>query len=254
MQTIVHSRNGSTFEEIAETAVEEESAIFSKNEQYRQGANAGRLVCHNCGKTCHVATKCYLKKKDIRVNKLGGELRESVGKSRGVCKSNIKCYNCREVGHIARERGKPRNPKRSTQENSTGTEDRPPNRSKPSIGSVHVIGSGNRTVTECIGLQMDISNGRELSLLVDMGADVSLLKPDNLDKARKFDPDRVKVKSVDGSIIETFGTLQTIVNMDTWKILFTFQLVSKWIFRAMGYWAEISLNMQELKSVTRQGP
>jgi hypothetical protein len=70
-----------------------------------------------------------------------------------------------------------------------GTEDRPPNRNKPNIGSVHVIGSGNRTVTECIRLQTDISNGRELSLLVDMGTDVSLLKPDNLDKTRKFDPD-----------------------------------------------------------------
>jgi hypothetical protein len=63
LQTIVHSRNGSTFKEIAETAVEEESAIFSKNERYRQGANAGSLVCHNCGKMGHVATKCYLKKK-----------------------------------------------------------------------------------------------------------------------------------------------------------------------------------------------
>jgi hypothetical protein len=35
------------------------------------------------------------------------------------------------------------------------------------------------------------------------------------------------VKSVDGSIIETFGTLQTIVNVDSLKIPFTFQLVSK---------------------------
>jgi len=55
----------------AETALEE-SAIFSKNEQYRQGANSGRLACHNCGKTGHVAAKYYLKeKKGVRVNKLG---------------------------------------------------------------------------------------------------------------------------------------------------------------------------------------
>jgi len=58
---------------------------------------------------------------------------------------------------------------------------------------------------------MDISNGRELSLLVDTGADISLIKPDNLDKTRELDPDgRVKVKSVDGPIIETFGTIQTL--------------------------------------------
>jgi hypothetical protein len=53
---------------------------------------------------------------------------------------------------------------------------------------------------------MDISNSRELSLLVDTGADIGLIKPDSLDKTRKFDPDgRVKMKSVDGSIIEILG-------------------------------------------------
>ena len=41
-------------------------------------------------------------------------------------------------------------------------------------------------------------------LLVDTGADISLLKQNNLDKTRQFHPeDTVKVKSVSGSIIET---------------------------------------------------
>jgi hypothetical protein len=112
--------------------------------------------------------------------------------------------------------------------NSTRTEDRSPDRSTPSIGSVNAIGRGNRANTECFRLQTDVSNGRELSLLVDTGADISLLKPNNLDKTRKFDPDsRVKVKTVDGSIIETLGTVRTVVNADSLKIPFTFQLVSK---------------------------
>jgi hypothetical protein len=63
IQTIIHSRNGNTFDEIAKRALEEESAIFSKNERYRQGTNPGRLVCYNCGKTGHVAAKYYLKDK-----------------------------------------------------------------------------------------------------------------------------------------------------------------------------------------------
>ena len=63
IQTIVRSRNGNTFDEIAETAFEEESAIFSKNERYRQGPAFGKLLCSNCGKTGHVAAKCYLKDK-----------------------------------------------------------------------------------------------------------------------------------------------------------------------------------------------
>ena len=53
IQTIVRSSNGSTFDGIAETALEEESAIFSTNDQYIQGASSGRLVCHNCGKSGH---------------------------------------------------------------------------------------------------------------------------------------------------------------------------------------------------------
>ena len=63
IQTIVRSRNGSTFDDIAETALEEESVIFSKNERYRQGTNAGRLVCDNCGKVGHIVAKWYLKEK-----------------------------------------------------------------------------------------------------------------------------------------------------------------------------------------------
>jgi molybdopterin-guanine dinucleotide biosynthesis protein len=64
IQTIVCSRNGNTFDEIAKTALEEENAIFSKNERYRQGTNPGRLVCHNCGKTGQVAGKCYVTDKN----------------------------------------------------------------------------------------------------------------------------------------------------------------------------------------------
>jgi hypothetical protein len=121
-------------------------------------ANPGRLVCHNCGKKGHVATKCYLKdKKYVRVNKLGAEPRESVGKPRGSHKSDIKCYNCGETGHIAQECRKPRNPKRFTQVNSTRTRNRSPDRSTPSIGSVNAISSGNRATTECVRLQTDVS-------------------------------------------------------------------------------------------------
>ena len=84
IQTIVRSRNGNTFDEITETALEEESTIFSKNERYRQGTTFSRLVCSNCGKTGHVAVKCYLKdKKDARVSKLRSEAQGSTTKIQG---------------------------------------------------------------------------------------------------------------------------------------------------------------------------
>jgi transposase InsO family protein len=229
IQTIVRSRNGRTFDEIAETALEEESAIFSRNERHRQGTGPGKLVCHNCGKSGHIAAKCFLKdKKDVRVNKLGAEVKGIAGKTWGGRKRDIKCYNCGETGHLSRECRKPRNPRRFLQANNAGADDRPPDKNAPSIGTLNMVRGGHRTSTECVRLRTDASNGRELLLLVDTGADVSLLKPTNLDKSKLFDPDgRVKVKSVDGTIIETFGTVRTSVIVDFLKIPFTFQLVSK---------------------------
>ena len=73
IQTIVCSRNSSTFDEIAETALEEESAIYSKNERYKQGPPS-TVTCNTCGKAGHIAAKCYLKeKREALVNKLGSE-------------------------------------------------------------------------------------------------------------------------------------------------------------------------------------
>ena len=69
IQTIVRSRNHSTFDEIAETELEEESDIFSKNERHKSGnANSEGPECSNCNILGHVASRCYLKdRKDTRL-------------------------------------------------------------------------------------------------------------------------------------------------------------------------------------------
>jgi hypothetical protein len=81
IQTIVGSRNQSTLDEIAETALEEESAIFSKTERYKNSnSNPESLKCSNCHKLGH--SRCYLKKiKEARVNQLlvKNESRENNG-------------------------------------------------------------------------------------------------------------------------------------------------------------------------------
>ena len=208
IQTIVRTRNSSTFDEIAETALEEESAIYSKNDRYRQGPPPSRVTCNNCGKAGHIAAKCYLKdKKDARVNKLGSETQGRTQKFQGSRRAEIKCYNCGEVGHMARDCKKPRHMRRNIPLAESVFEGRPPDRSNPSIGSVNTVGCKNGTATECISMRSEIINGNELLLLVDTGADISLLKPDHLDKTKQFDPKgRVKVKGVSGSTIQTLGS------------------------------------------------
>ena len=229
IQTIVRSRNGRTFDEIAETALEEESAIYSKNERYRQGTSSSRVVCNNCGKTGHVAAKCYLKdKRDTRVNKLGAETQGRMQKFQGTHKGEFKCYNCGEAGHMARHCKKQRQAKRNTLIAETGCEGRPPDRENPRIGSVNTLGCGDGTAAQYVRMRADISNGEELLLLVDTGADISILKPDKLDKTKRFNPEgRVKVKGVSGSSIQTLGTVPAVMYEGTVRIPFTFQLVGK---------------------------
>jgi len=106
IQTIVRSRNHSSFDEIAETALEEESAIFSKNERYKHSnARIGGPKCSNCNKVGHVTSRCYLRdRKDIRVNcqlrmnkgRKTATLRVTVAKEEGTWRNTVE--NQRNVG------------------------------------------------------------------------------------------------------------------------------------------------------------
>jgi hypothetical protein len=92
---------------------------------------------------------------------------------------------------------KPRHTKMNTALAERGMKGKPPDRINPSIWSVNTIGRKNAMTTECVSMQSDVSNGNTLLLLVDTGADISLLKSYNLDKTRQFDLEsRAKVKSV----------------------------------------------------------
>jgi len=189
IHTIVRSRNGDTFDEIAETALEEESAIYSKNKRCKQGTLPSRVACNNCGRAGHIAAKCYLKdKKEARVNKLGAETQGRMQKFQGTKKGEFRCYNCSEAGHMARQCKNHRKVGRRALMAEAGSGGRPPENEHPQIGSVNTLGSGSGTTTQCVRMRTDISSGKELMLLVDTGADITILKPDKLDKTKHFDP------------------------------------------------------------------
>ena len=75
---------------------------------------------------------------------------------------------------------------------------------------------------------MDISKENELLFLIDRGADISLLKGDNLIGTTEYDPERkVKVKCVEGSPMETHGALEARIELKNSSIVHNFQLVNK---------------------------
>jgi hypothetical protein len=128
IQTIVRSRNYQSFDEIAETALVEESAIASKQDWYRsEGLSTQK--CSNCGKSGHPSSRCYFReKREARVNPI------TVGDSRGT--SQITCFRCGERGHLARNCRKPPR-KRENNDNATtsGNESRRTESSRPTVAS-----------------------------------------------------------------------------------------------------------------------
>jgi hypothetical protein len=128
VQTIVRSRNFQNFDEIAETALVEDSAITSKLDRYRlEGVPA--QSCSNCGKPGHLSSKCYLRGKgEVRVNPV-------TANGSGTL-SQITCFRCGEKGHLARNcRKPPRKRETSNDYKPSGNESRRTESSHPTVAS-----------------------------------------------------------------------------------------------------------------------
>jgi len=77
-------------------------------------------------------------------------------------------------------------------------------------------------------LELDVSQGRKLHFLVDSRADISLVRGCKLLGTAEFEPkERGRVKSVEGSVIETHGSIETGILEGGIDIPFNFQLVNK---------------------------
>jgi hypothetical protein len=68
----------------------------------------------------------------------------------------------------------------------------------------------NREHSDYITLELDEKQGYKLHFLVDSGADISLVKSYKLLGTDEVEPkDRVRIKCIEGSIIETHGSTET---------------------------------------------
>ena len=91
----------------------------------------------------------------------------------------------------------------------------------------HSVGCGHVEQCDYVKLQLDVG-GQELLLLVDSGADISLIKSEHLVGSTEFDSrGKVRIKSVDASMMEMHGSIQANIVDGHLRIPFNFQLVSK---------------------------
>jgi hypothetical protein len=129
IQTIVQSRNNDNFDEIAETALEEKSAIISKQERYK-GEAGTPVKCGNCGKLGHHTQSCF-KKKKFQISQAKVE--------KASTNFEVTCYNCRMKGHYARNCPKimRKFDRRDNRQERSGNENRVSENSSQTVNSTH---------------------------------------------------------------------------------------------------------------------
>jgi hypothetical protein len=218
IQTIVRSRNNEHFDDIAEIALEEESAIVSKHERYR-GETVTKLKCGNCGKTGHPSDKCF-SKRNPRVSQVRLEKPE--------VRREIVCFKCNMKGHFARDcrKGIDTSHKRDYQRKRSENEEQTVGR-QPTVSQLRSIGCLNTDTGNFIAMKLSISKQKELFFLLDTGADVSVLSSKKLIGETRFEPlQKVRLKSANGSIVETHGLVKAEIMEKDVSIPFNFQLVS----------------------------
>jgi hypothetical protein len=119
---------------------------------------------------------------------------------------NFTCFRCGERGHVARYC---RSPQRE-RESPTPTKREETDGEQLSSGRLYSIGCTGKNLCEYVGLDLDVTNEKRLYLLLDIGADVSLLKSKKLIGTVTLEPrDKVKIENVDGSVTETHGAIET---------------------------------------------
>ena len=142
--------------------------------------------------------------------------------------SQVTCFRCGDKVHIARNCREPPRRKESDYNHSLSEKRGKTTGKQPPERLLYSVGCVNRKRFDYITLGLDVSQGHKLYFLVNCGADTSLGKNYKLLGTAEFEPkDRVRVKRVEGSVIETHGSIETRIREGRIEIPFRFQLVSK---------------------------
>ena len=99
---------------------------------------------------------------------------------------------------------------------------------QPPDRRLYSVDCANSERCDCITLELDVNQGYKLHFLVDSGADISLAQSYKFLGTAKFEPkDKVRVKSVEGSVVETHGSFENRIREGGIDVLFRFQQVSQ---------------------------
>jgi hypothetical protein len=168
----------------------------------------------------HSSYKCFAReKRKDRVNPVVTNVPEI---------SSVTCLRCGEKGHFATQCRKPPKKRESSGRGRSSRNNVRRSESMPSDRLLYSIGCRSLAYCDYVELDLDVGNGYKLQHLVDIGDDISLLKSKTLLGTTEYEHrDRVRVKSVEGSVIEIHGSIETKILEGTLQILFRFQLVIK---------------------------
>jgi hypothetical protein len=100
--------------------------------------------------------------------------------------------------------------------------------SQPADSQCYSVGCISENKKEYVEFEVKESKTAKLKFLLDTAADICLVKNSKLLGTTESDPQqKVKLKSIDGSVVETHGIVKLCVHEGELKIPFDFHLVNK---------------------------
>ena len=195
IQTIIKSRNLHNLNEIAEVALSEEGAMLSRLGKFKTPNDE---ICKICKKHGHIAAKCYFKKdnetKALHVTEKSKE---------------IVCFQCKQKGHMSTKC--PTKNKKNADEKK--------------VGELHFFG---KKISKIVNLNIDLAIKGKLKLLVDTGADVSLIKANMIDDEATYNPENaITLQGMNSNNIRSFGTVKCNVQFKDAVLEHEFHLAPK---------------------------
>lgn len=231
---LMKAKNITIFEDAVEAAVLEEINISNDKEtleyfglkvkNYREYNNNNykkdsRPKCSNCHKIGHEMSNCYFKKTSFNKNNF-------IKKSKDVhVKTIITCHYCGKEGHIQSKCFKKQrdelNKNVMNKPSSKTNENKASNFKTVQVGRV----TDDRE-HECIEMQLSETVNDKVCLLIDTGADISIIKVSLLeDDAEIMCNTKKIIKGISEEPVTTIGTKNLIVTLKDKEIIHPFQVV-----------------------------